>query len=428
MPSLSFDKATKIITVLSPDTEITCQELYDLVRDWEDETINIEEPTVIRGAGKEELGGSVYVGITVTLIDWYITFEELPNQCAITGGNLVRYDTTTSLFTRALDPSAPAVYVTASSSATLQEQAQIEYGSFLGRVTIDAVNGYAGTEFPIGTPQEPVNNLADAITIAQARGFDVLYIVGDFTIGATDNVDGYIIEGIFPSFASITIVSGASTEGTLFRSCTVSGTLDGDASIRDCSVCDLEYVEGNVCGCCLAGTITLAGSTPTRIHDCWDGLPGETNLPVINMGGSGRSLTVAGYHGDLYITNKTGSDDLSIDISVGHVELDSTITAGSITVKGIGTLVDNTGGTATVDSTALLCKATIASQLLDLSYIEDTMTLRKTLRLMAAILGGKVSGVGTDTVLFTKAPGGTDTRITATVDAIGNRTNVTYSE
>ena len=42
----------------------------------------------------------------------------------------------------------------------------LQYSSFQGFDTIDVVNGVAGTEYPIGTAETPVNNLVDAHDIA----------------------------------------------------------------------------------------------------------------------------------------------------------------------------------------------------------------------------------------------------------------------
>jgi len=57
------------------------------------------------------------------------------------------------------------------------------------------------------------------------------------------------------------------------------------------------------------------------------------------------------------------------------------------------------------------------------SIIEDTISLKESLRLMLAVLAGRSDGGGTGTIKF-KDLGGTFDRITATVDVVGNRTNV----
>ena len=68
----------RILVVSAPATEITMQELVDLVREWEDSTFGMGFPYIISGAGKEDLGGGVSVGITNTLINARLRFEARP--------------------------------------------------------------------------------------------------------------------------------------------------------------------------------------------------------------------------------------------------------------------------------------------------------------------------------------------------------------
>ena len=66
-----------------------------------------------------------------------------------------------------------------------------------------------------------------------------------------------------------------------------------------------------------------------------------------------------------------------------------------------------------------------ADALLDrINAVETGLTPRQTLRLIAAILGGKVSGAGTGSEVFRAADDSKD-RVTVTVDGSGNRSNVT---
>ena len=58
--------------------------------------------------------------------------------------------------------------------------------------------------------------------------------------------------------------------------------------------------------------------------------------------------------------------------------------------------------------------------------VEGGLTARQLVRVMASVLAGKASGGGTTTVTFTGVDGVT-TRITATVDANGNRSAVTLN-
>ena len=70
---------------------------------------------------------------------------------------------------------------------------------------------------------------------------------------------------------------------------------------------------------------------------------------------------------------------------------------------------------------------TNADALLDRAdAIETGKTLRQAMRIMAAVLAGKVSGAGSGTETFTGLDGAT-TRAVVTTDADANRTNVEYS-
>lgn len=69
----------------------------------------------------------------------------------------------------------------------------------------------------------------------------------------------------------------------------------------------------------------------------------------------------------------------------------------------------------------------VADALLDQDDgIETDMTVRQAMRVMAAVLAGKVSGAGSGSETF-KGLDGPTTRVQVTTDAAGNRTNVSYT-
>ena len=59
--------------------------------------------------------------------------------------------------------------------------------------------------------------------------------------------------------------------------------------------------------------------------------------------------------------------------------------------------------------------------------IETNKTLRQAMRIVAAVLAGKVSGAGSGTETF-KGLDGSTVRVTVTTDPAGNRTNVTTAK
>ncbi len=73
---------------------------------------------------------------------------------------------------------------------------------------------------------------------------------------------------------------------------------------------------------------------------------------------------------------------------------------------------------------ALPSAMAISTELLDSSDVETGVTVKEALRIVLAALSGKISGAGTNTITIRDVNDTTD-RITATVDADGNRTAVT---
>jgi len=85
-----------IITVKKNDTSVSCQQLLNAIRDYEDNPEGMDLPSIAVASGKEDLGGGILIGITLKLIDWKVEFEDrLPPTtiaCEVTGGNLVCWD------------------------------------------------------------------------------------------------------------------------------------------------------------------------------------------------------------------------------------------------------------------------------------------------------------------------------------------------
>lgn len=73
-----------------------------------------------------------------------------------------------------------------------------------------------------------------------------------------------------------------------------------------------------------------------------------------------------------------------------------------------------------------LTSADDAEQILDTELVETGLTVRQALKLIASAVAGKLSGATTTTVTIKNAVADNKNRITATVDADGNRSAITY--
>jgi hypothetical protein len=92
---LLFDFYYSIITVPAPDTVLEMQFLIDQIRINEEKLIpGMGYPQIAEAAGKFDLGGGIYTGITVKLLgNWRVKFEDRAGPdyelMTVTGGNLV---------------------------------------------------------------------------------------------------------------------------------------------------------------------------------------------------------------------------------------------------------------------------------------------------------------------------------------------------
>jgi len=242
----------RIITVLSPATSITVQDLVDQVRDWEDEVVNMTYPYIIAAAGKEDLGGGVFVGVTVTLQNAKLKFEARPGpttvQCSVTGGNLVAVDSDGNSIP-VIEPSAyTQVVVTSSSSATIAEL-EIENLKYMieslrpdhagvGELIYwDPVNGDDG--FVGDSKDRAVQSFSRANDLVTSGNSDVIICLAEngaieCTEAITVNKANTILRGPGPHFTLKPSSSGAPSISVTGNNVSVSGmTVQGATTGSD---------------------------------------------------------------------------------------------------------------------------------------------------------------------------------------------------
>lgn len=144
---------------------------------------------------------------------------------------------------------------------------------------------------------------------------------------------------------------------------------------------------------------------------------------TVNLSGTSISL-VGGVTGN--VTGSVGSVLGSVASVVGNVGGDL---AGSVLGDVAGNLIGNVYGTINDKTGYELTSGerdSVADALLDRSNaIETGVTPRGILRLIGAVIAGKVSGAATTTNTFRNAVADSKNRVVATVDASGNRSAIT---
>ena len=368
----TFNATTRVITLtdtpvlengdLVVDIDVKVDLYSDGKEDWvADEALRkVQFP--LSAVGGNATVGSNKLGSTFFLAsDWKIAPYEGSHRLRVNGNfysvdGTSPFNTTAGTYNVFLEQTVSNL-----TDSTIQQLPEIEYASFNGGVHIDTSSVYSGTVYPIGSPTAPVNNVPDAITIAESRGFGELHIIGDITLDTGDVVDNYIVTGQNANRTTITINTGASTIGTEFTECALTGILDGGAIVRNAVVNALEYVDGIIFNSMLtASTFVLSGFGTAHFLNCYSGVPG-TGTPTIDMNSTGSSVAIRNYNGGIKLINKSGAESVSLDINSGQVKLDSTVTGGTIVIRGIAYLTDDSVG-ATVDTTGLLQADKIATK------------------------------------------------------------------
>ena len=133
-------------------------------------------------------------------------------------------------------------------------------------------------------------------------------------------------------------------------------------------------------------------------------------------------------------SNLGGGATLSFNLSDIEAQTDDIgaagagLTAAGITAAGVRSAVGLASANLDTQLDALPTAAENAAALLDLSNgVETGVTPRQALRLLAAAIGGELAGAATTTVTIKAANNNGTTRVTATVDASGNRSALTLN-
>lgn len=312
------------------------------LKDWEDETGGMVMPNTHNHVAPIEVGG-VTLARVVELINGYtVTFEDGQYAVNLTGANSNLGDKV----------NVNQVSVRSANSAGLLQTREIQYASFEGGVWVNENSTTTGTIYPAGTRRAPVNNLTDAMLLANLYGFSTIFVLGDLLIDAGGDYQTMTFIGESKNKSTITILPAADVHRCEFYDAHVAGTLDGECVLKDCLIDNLNYVSGFIESCVLSpGTITLGGATTAHFLDCYSGVPGSST-PTIDMGGDGPSLALRNYNGGVRLTNKTGAAAVSIDLNSGQVILDPTVTMGEVVIRGVGKLTNNS--TATVNAKDLI--------------------------------------------------------------------------
>lgn len=284
------------------------------------------------------LSGATYARFVEIINGYTVTFENGFYQVNLSGANNNIVDVL----------NRNSVSVVANNSSGLIASDQLEFSSYQNRVTVDTVRGVSGTNFPIGTVGTPVNNIADAITVAQNVGISEIFFNNDYTIPTGVDLTGYTLSGVNPARTTLTFASGSITTSAHIINATVEGYIGNISGFTNCHL--LTIIESsnatgvtlNVRDCILEAAITLsAGLTgELQFFNCKSGVPGQVT-PIINVNGAAVDILSRDYTGGVRLQNMTAGNVASLDFFSGQIILDASNTNATITVRGLCKVTNN---------------------------------------------------------------------------------------
>jgi hypothetical protein len=275
-------------------------------------------------------------------------------------------------------------------------------------IYIDTVDGVTGITENVGTINNPVNNIIDAYTLSVNRRIKGFKIKTDSLLVKPlildRNYSGYVFESIISPSTAFILLNGQVVNSCQFNDVAISGSCLGNIIAKNSVLSNVSGFVGVIDDSSLTGTITPADYGETIMEDCFTITTNITpDTLTLNMGAiSTRVVQLRNHGGDVNIINLSSSITLKLDINRGNVDLDNTNTAGTLDLRGIGIIKDNSAGT--IINT---------DNFIDPRYLEELHRLQG-LNIAAPMTVTKTTRVAGDINLAISGDGNTTSTVTRT--------------
>ncbi len=227
----------------------------------------------------------------------------------------------------------------------------LDYG---GEIQINSNIGIAGTTYPIGTLAQPVNNLSDALTIANFLGIRRIKVYGDVIFDQNIN-DFSVVGGNFNS--SVDLI-GINAAGTSFEKCVLKGSHTGLIRADECEIEDgFTGLEGKFNHCGINGSLNFISGATSSFSNCYTNSLNSCSIHLNND----VHLNMRGYTGGINIYDCKLGSSLLISFVVGQAFILTGNTGGDINLLGVASFDNQSSGT-TVNTTNLLVPYDVATQ------------------------------------------------------------------
>ena len=300
---------------------------------------------------------------------------------------------------------------------------QIQSGAYQNAsIWIDTINGIAGTDpYEHGTVDNPVDNIADALTLAISVGLTRFEVAPGSSITLVATVAGYIFNG----FGWILILGGQDVSGTIFIGAHTDGicTATVEPDFTQCQIGDVTVPPCHFRLSDLNGTIIAGAAGDFFFDQCHSAIAG-IGSPMFDFGNlvGDTNLNFRHYSGGIQLERMgdAGVDTMSLE---GNGQLiEGTCTGGIVAIRGNFTTTNITNLTLLDDARFDINKIFDTQMVEDYAADGAPVTLAQILYLIQQTIGD-FSIVGT--VLTAKKLDGVTPAATYTLDDAVNPTSRT---
>lgn len=356
-----FDGSTLTITLDTPTggvLNVNVQRLYSEWKEWWLLSDNSKFPLAFRNIGGDDLTPGVQAGAY-----FFLQNQDVPNyargwriistdadQTVNYNGNLVAEDSAKSLIIPTPGRSVLHLGLQPVTQRVDEILTQSQTAQYDAKISIDTINGIAGTTYPIGTPFAPVSNLADAYTLAATFGFAEFDVRGSITL--TQATGSTVWNGI--GLATNIDCNGQDCSSALFRQMNIQGNMvsDGTTVIRDALMLgSMSGIAGVVENSALTGTITPSNTAPVYFLNCFSAVAGGGSPILDGNSLTALDITFRGWNGGIRLNNFTAGDTMmTVGVNTGKVNISASCTDfGDLQLRGVGTINNESALTEGLD-------------------------------------------------------------------------------
>lgn len=224
-----------------------------------------------------------------------------------------------------------------------------------------------------GSQATPFNSFDDAKNYAENNNILTIKVIGD--IVATSSLKNFTIEAI--SSRSTIDLNNQDVDGSKFKNITITGIASEVINPKgfrseNCRLIDVSGLNGVFLNSLIEGTLSPADEAKINLDGCYSGVAG-LGRPTINLASKTNvKLSVRKYSGGLTLLGSTDSDnEVTISSTEMKLTLDATNTLGTVSIRGVAQLTNNSAGTI-VDTTGLLETVYVNDNLAN-SYDDTTL-------------------------------------------------------